>query len=176
MDPNSLQSTLTGGPPFLKELLLILAGGACAALGGFLSTWYQSSRARKIRFEEILGERKVAIYQKALLLAMQLQEILLQATAEEALSFTEQHHAWLCDNVLFLPHPYEQNWQSIRFHLRSLIRRQSQADAHQHATELTQLQSFMRDLAKEMEATIRKELNLPPVTIRRPPKNVGETQ
>ncbi len=54
---------------------------------------------------------------------MQLQDFLLQATAEEALSFTEQHHAWLCDNVIFLPDSYEDNWQSIRANLRSLIRR-----------------------------------------------------
>lgn len=157
---------------FLQTLL----GAICAVMGGFAALWFQSKLARKIRFEETLGECKVAIYQKALLLAMQLQDILLQATAEEALSFTEQHHAWVCDNVIFLPQPYEENWQSIRFNLRSLIRRQSQPGAHEHATELTELQSFMRDLAKEMEATIRKELNLPTVTIRRPENSVGDAK
>lgn len=42
---------------YLKELSLILVGSICAAVGGFLSTWYQSMKARKVRFEETVGER-----------------------------------------------------------------------------------------------------------------------
>jgi hypothetical protein len=34
----------------MKELLLVLVGGICSALGGFLAVWYRAKKASKIKF------------------------------------------------------------------------------------------------------------------------------
>ena len=49
----------------LKEILLVLAGAISAIFGGFLATWYQAKKARKIRREEVIGEKQVEVYQQA---------------------------------------------------------------------------------------------------------------
>lgn len=152
---------------FIKELGLILVGGACAAGGGFLSAWYQSTKARKIRFEEILGERKVEVYQKALSLALQLQSVLIQGTIEDSLGFVNSNHSWVCDNAIFLPEKYEQNWKSVLLNLRSIKRLESGRGSDEQADKLTEMESFVDTLAKEMEQITRKELGLDEIKIQR---------
>ena len=49
----------------LKEILFVLTGAISAILGGFLATWYETKKARKIRREEVIGEKQVEAYQQA---------------------------------------------------------------------------------------------------------------
>ena len=160
-----------------KDLLLVLAGGFCAAFGGFVSTWYMARNARKIKMEETIGQQKVDAYKKALKLADQLKSILIQGTYEDVLSFISQENAWVLDNEILLPPKFAQYWHSVRLNILSAKRRaQAQgkmADGEkrdQKIEDLVELDSFIDKLAEEAEEEIRKELGLPPFKIHRPPK------
>jgi hypothetical protein len=67
----------------IKELLLVIAGGFCSAIGGFTAIWYQTKKARQTRFEEMIGEQKLEVYKKALSLIDQIQTLLIQGVTEK---------------------------------------------------------------------------------------------
>ena len=50
----------------MKEIILVLVGGVCSALGGMIAIWYQAKKARKIRMEEVRGEQQLEACKKAL--------------------------------------------------------------------------------------------------------------
>ncbi len=161
----------------MKELLLVLVGGVCSAFGGFLATWYRAKNAAKIKLQETIGERKVAAYGKGLELIGQLQSILIQGVAEDALNFLYENGNWFANNLILLPHTFVENWRSIRLNLKSAIRlRETQEKMPDGAKRdakiemVVSIDSFCDELAKEAEESIRKELNLPECKIKRPEK------
>jgi len=155
----------------MKDLFLVLIGGLCAAFGGFVSTWYQAKRARKIKMEETIGVQKVEAYKKALLLISQLRGILIQGTHEDGISFMKEHHEWLSNNIILLPHTFVENWQTIRIQLRQSKRRMSpgrMVDEDKKVKlgkEVDELADSMDNLAEQAEKEIRSELGLPQVNV-----------
>jgi hypothetical protein len=185
MDPNALvQRAQLSLFAEYKDLLMVLAGGLCAALGGalggILTTWYRARTARRQKMEETIGAQKVDAYKKALRLASQLQSMLIQGTYGDVLGFIEEGNSWVIDNEILLPQVFAEYWHSVRANVLSAQRReQSQArlaDGPERDTrieELLQLEEFTRGLAKKAENTLRTELHLTPFKIHRPPKDAG---
>lgn len=155
----------------MKDLFLVLIGGLCAAFGGFVSTWYKAKNARKIKMEETIGEQKAEAYKKALSLISQLRGLLVTGTHEDGISFMEAHREWLSNNIILLPHLFEENWQSIRLQLSQSKRRSSpgrmvdENKKNKLVNEVDELAVSMDHLAEQAEKEIRSELNLPQVNV-----------
>ena len=165
----------------MKELLFVLIGGICSALGGFFATFYQVRQAEKIKFRETIGEQKVAAHRKGLGLIDQLQTILSKDTKEDALKFIYENGQWFADNLILLPHAFVENWRSIRISLKkaillceSLDKRPDGLKNEKKEDQVNTLLSFCDELAKEAEAAIRKELNLPEYKIKQPATKTEE--
>lgn len=150
----------------LKELLLVLAGAISAIFGGFLATLYQAKKARKIRREEVIGEKQVAVYNQAASLIYSLQGLLIQATLSDVIKFMHEHKDWFWDNIVFLPPKFRDKWLSIRLALNKAVRIEKQQGPDKVA-ELTSLETYLDKLAKEAEVAILNELNMPSVKIER---------
>jgi len=131
--------------------------------------------AGTIRLKETIAERRVATYGKGLELIEQLQSVLIQGIAEDSLKFVESHGRWFADNRILLPPVFVENWRSIRLNLHSAIQentaQEKMADGAERDTLINhvgQLRGFCDELAREAEASIRNELNLPECRIRHP--------
>jgi len=118
MEPNSLP-TLENMSLFAeyKDLLLVLAGGFCAAFGGFVSTWYLAKKARQIKFAETIGVQQVETSKKALALISELNTILLQGGLQEGHTFMNENQTWFIDSVILLPPKFVEYWISMRSNL-----------------------------------------------------------
>lgn len=182
MNPNSLIPT--NNPSWFaeyKDLLLVLAGGLCAAFGGFFSTWFKARNARKIKMEETIGRQKVDVYKKALKLAHQLKSILMQGVYEDVLSFISKENPWVIDNEILLPLKFAQYWHSVRQNILSAQRKEKSLKRMSEGTKqgetiekkVEEIETFTDNLAKAAEEEIRNELRLPTFKIIRPPKQKG---
>jgi len=165
----------------MKDVLLVLAGALSSIAGGFLATWYRARIAGEVKLKETIAERKVAAYGKGLELIGRVQSVLVQETKEGALAFLYKHGSWFADNLILLPHTFVVNWRSIRQNLKIAI---TLADAQQKKTDEDEREgiigqcvervSFCEKLAKEAEASIRDELDLPEFAIKHPPDTPSE--
>jgi len=178
MDPNSVEQTvISSWFAEYKDLLLVLAGGFCAAFGGFVSTWYRAKKARKIKMEETIGQQQVEVFKKALRLASNLSSILIQGIETDVLKYISKHNEWVIENEILLPPKFAQYWHSVRANVRSIIRKlkplermKDGDEIDKKVDELDVLDEFTRKLANDAEKEIRKKLKLPPFKIHRPPK------
>ena len=155
-----------------KELLLVLVGGLCAAFGGFFATWYLAKNSRRIRREEIIGEKQVEVYQKAARLSSQIQSLLIQGTLEDARKFVQENSEWFCDNRLFLPQGFQDKWISIKSNLNKAVRLEKkqgeEVDEKKRGNQIDKLgdlESFIRELAQAAEKVVLEELDLRPIEI-----------
>lgn len=156
----------------IKDILLVLVGAICAALGGLIATWYQSKTARKIRREEVIGEKQVEAFQKAARLASQIQSLLIQGTLDDTIRFIQENGDWFWENRLFLPQGFQNKWCSIKGHLlnaklleESQKQKRNEAERSRKIDELVKLISFIRQLAKDAEREVLKELGTSPIEI-----------
>ena len=97
----------------LKDILLISIGSISAIIGGFFSMWYQAKKARKMRFEERIGEKMVDACSKALSLILEVRKRLLGDSDENALRNIEEKTSWVNENRAFLPDQFYNTWHSI---------------------------------------------------------------
>ena len=162
-----------------KDLLLVLAGGFCAAFGGFMSTWFMVKNARKIKIAETIGQQQVDAYKKAMRLAGQLNLILIQGVYKDVLSFMSEENPWVIDNAILLPPKFVEYWCSIRLNVSSAQRKETPLEGmsegperDKRIEEIVQINEFNRKLAKDAEEEIRKELDLPPFKIHHPQKQI----
>lgn len=156
----------------MLQLFLVLVGGLCAALGGVLSTWYKAKKTCKIRMDEIIAEKKVEACEKALLLMGQLRPLLIEGIPEDWLRFVFKQEEWFWNNRAYLPKEFSNNWLTIKLELRKAIRmekaiyKQTVTDENK-ADDLVDLESHIRQLAKEAEERIEREFHLQPIKIHR---------
>ena len=155
-----------------KQVLLVLTGAISAILGGFLATWYQTKKARKIRREEVIGERQVEVYQQAARVASSLQSVLMQGTLEDAVRYVNEQGDWFWKNRLFLPQGFQNKWISLKSNLRRAVHMEkaqaTQKDENERGKQidtLGELESFLDQLAEEAEKEILGELGLSPIEI-----------
>jgi len=181
MDPNSVMPE--NAPSWLaeyKDLILVLAGGFCAAFGGFVSTWYRARTARSIKMREEIGRQQVEIYNKALRLTGGLGAILVQGTSTDVLNWMQRENGWVLDSEVLLPQGFVECWHSVKLNVKS-AKRQEQAQQrmaegeqkNKAIEEIVATDTFNRGLIKATEEAIRKECGLAPFIIHRPPKPKG---
>lgn len=175
MDPN-MPSVIeaVGVSPWYADFLLVLAGGVAAALGGLLTTMYQARVARRVKFEEVMGEQKAKALGKAMRLMNALSSILIQGAEKDVLDYIHQNNEWMLDNEPLLPQKAAENWHSIRHITLSMIRKDERQRKMEHGAERDQLiqeigdeWQYTRELAKEAEALIRTEFGLAPFKVHR---------
>ena len=166
--------------PATKDLFLVLAGGLCAAFGGFFSTWFKARNARKIKMEETIGRQKVDVYKKALKLIHFLKSRLEQGVSEDVLSFISKENPWVIDNEILLPPKFAIYWHSVRQNILSVQRKDKSLERMSEGTKqsetiekIAEIETFTDNLAKNAEEEIRNELRLPTFEIIRPPKQKG---
>lgn len=152
------------------EILPVLIGGLCAITGGFLSTWYLSKKARKIRFEETIAEKQVEICREALSAIGYLRSLLLQGTLEDSLNFMSKRDKWFWDSRAFLPHKFLDNWLSIKLYLQKVVRTQKNRTGENAVEKIDKYEEFINKLACDAETEILSVLSLPPITIHHLPK------
>ncbi len=164
----------------MKEIILVLIGGICSVIGGCIAIWYQAKKARQVRMEEVKGEQQLEACKKALSLIDQIQSLLIQGTAEDVLKFLYDNGEWFSMNQILLPHTFVENWRSIRLNLQSVKRKddtqQKMANEPKRdkiINDIVKTEDFVRQLAKEADAVLRKELGLKEVDIKRPNKKNG---
>ncbi len=179
IDLNSLSNLSIA--PWWKDILLVLIGGGCAfsgsVVGTIVSITYQTKKARQMKMEETIGRQKVDALKKALRLANQLGSILIQGINDDVISFIKAENTWVLDNEILLPTKFVVNWHSVRQNILS-ARRKDKArlkmdegpKLEKIIDEITELEKFADNLAKEAEIAIRTDLGLPPFKIRRPNK------
>ena len=156
----------------LKDILLVIAGGFCGALGGLLATWYQSKKARQIRREEVIGEKQVEVYRVAARVSSSLQSLLIQGTLEDALKYVSEQGDWFWENRLFLPQGFQNKWITLKSNLRRAVRLEKTQDTkpdgderNQQIDSLNELESRLDKLAEEAEKEILNELGLSQIEI-----------
>ncbi|MCK4751986.1 MAG: hypothetical protein KAS75_00970 [Planctomycetes bacterium] len=158
----------------LKEILLILAGAISATFGGFFATLYQAKQARKIRREEIIGEKQVEICQQVATRIATLKSIPDQISLEEASKYVYENETWFWDNCLFLPSKFRNKWLSIRLNLKKAVRRVNQIykleePSEKIEEELGKLEDGIAKMIDEAESIILQEFKLPKIEVEKIP-------
>ena len=158
-----------------KELLLVLVGGICSALGGFAAIWYQAKKAGQIRREEVRAEQGLEACKKALALSEQLWTFSISRSTDDTLKLLADNGEWFSINQLLLPHKFVENLISIRLAMSNiqdyesdLKRISGQEKMSDIAREISKNKTFIRKLINEMETVIRKELGSKEIKIRTP--------
>ncbi|MCK4998222.1 MAG: hypothetical protein KAS23_01765 [Anaerohalosphaera sp.] len=159
----------------MKEFFFVLLGAFCSTVGGIATIWFQAKKARQIRREELIGEQGLEVAKKALSLTDQIQTLRIQGDAEDVITLLYKEGEWFSMNQILLPHIFVENWRSMRLGLRKLKRRESQIgkmqdgpDRDKIINEMGDMDTFLDDLAAEMERCLREELGLKKVCIKKP--------
>jgi len=153
----------------MNEIVYVLIGGICSALGGCLAIWYQAKKARKIRREEVRGEKEIDAWTRAMYLIGRIQTLLMQSTTEDTLKFLYDNDEWFSMNLMFLPHKFEENWRSIKLNLKNLQLFEQGAKGpdgqgrNEAINNAVETKDCNRKLAKEAYEELRKKLNLPEI-------------
>ena len=153
-----------------KELLLVLVGGLCAAFGGFLATWYLAKNSRRIKREEVIGEKQVEVYQKAASIASNLQYRLLQGQKfQDIYKFVGANHNWFWENRPLLPKDYQNGWCTIKAHLMTAMQMDESVrggtSLRKMEEDFLQLRNKLQNLVKQMEKEVLAELGCTPIEI-----------
>ena len=105
------------------QIVSTLVGGVCATMGGFLSMWYQTKKARRIKFEETIGEKMVCACGEALSLIIEVKGRWVQCAEQETIKYVEEKTHWIWQNRAFLPSEFYNAWHSARQLMRKIVRR-----------------------------------------------------
>ncbi len=106
----------------MKEIVLVLIGAACSALGGCAAIWYRAKKARQIKMEERAAEHQFEASKKALRLTRELRTLLVKREHENARQFHRDHSVWFSDSWMFLPDGFVEGWKVIALELGKLSR------------------------------------------------------
>jgi len=110
----------------MKEVVLVLIGAVCSALGGSVAScvaiWYKAKKARQMRIEERAGEYQFEASKKALRLIRELRTALVKREHENTRQFYCDNGLWFSDNWMFLPAGFVEGWKSIALKLGELSR------------------------------------------------------
>jgi hypothetical protein len=125
--------------------------------------------------EEAIGEKKVEVYREALPLISHLRYSLIEDIPFDSLKFVMSQEEWFWNSRAFLPNEFSDKWESVRINLLKAINldrsiERSEKPDDNKVNELRSLELYIRQLAKEAERLIERELDLPPIKVHRLPK------
>lgn len=101
---------------------LVLLGGVIGLAGSVSVVAYQTHKAKRVRMDEAIADKKVIANGEAYGVLKMLQASLSQGTYSRSLDFIEDKEPWMIDNRLFLPQDFASNWWTIRAGLRKCVR------------------------------------------------------
>ena len=142
----------------IMDMLKFFLGALSAILGSFLAMRYQIKKARKIRMDEIIAERKVHTNGEAYAKMKDIASRLAQSTLENVLRVILENEKWFFRNRLYLPGKYPNKWITIRNKVSEAIR--SQLQSPEKADELASLKKALIKIANEAIDEIYKEMEL----------------
>lgn len=125
----------------LLTIIGILIGGFLAILGSFIAIWYQAKKARKIRMDEIIAEKKVTANAEAYANMKVIASLLAQSTFQDVKKVFYNNETWLFNNRLFLPGRFPDRWLAIRNTVSDNINLEKQLP--EKASELTSLKKAL---------------------------------
>ena len=141
----------------MTDTLKILLGGLLAILGGFIATWYQAKKARKIRMDEVIAVKKVDANAEAYVKMKGIVSLLAQSKLQDALKVILANESWLFSNRLFLPGKFPDKWLTIRNNVNEAIRLEKQPEK---AKELAFLKKILPNIADEAIDIIYKDMEV----------------
>lgn len=143
-------------------MIEVIIGGILAILGGMVSIWFQTSRARKNRMEEIIAEKKVQINAEAYSRMKEIEAMLIQESPKNTLKTIIDHEVWFLNTRLFLPGKFPDKWLSIRKGLNKAVRLEGQPDK---VDELTKLEKDLSNIAEEAILEIYEDMKIERIKI-----------
>ena len=153
-------------------MLQVIIGGLLAILGGFVATYYQAKKARKIRMDEIIAEKKIQASAEAFTKFTELKGVTMLGTTKAAVQAMEGQKEWLFNNRLFLPGQFYSKWFSLRKVLHNIQSVEEDLEAPKNAqdkqepiTKKMDLKNSVERLLSEAEKEILKDMNVSPLSI-----------
>ncbi|MDD5427725.1 MAG: hypothetical protein PHI58_00615 [Candidatus Omnitrophica bacterium] len=98
----------------MKEIFYILIGAVCSIIGGMISIWYQAKKARKIKIDELIVEKKIEAINQAYYNTKQIESMLIQSSIECVCMRMHDHDIWFISNRLFLPINFTKKWLLLK--------------------------------------------------------------
>ena len=142
----------------IMDMLKFFLGALSAMLGSFLAIRYQIKKARRIRMDEIIAEKKVENNGAAYARMKDIASRLAQSTLEDVLSAMLGNESWFFRSRIFLPGKYPNKWITIRNKVNEAIKLQLQSP--EKANELASLKKALIKIANEAIDEIYKEMEL----------------
>ncbi len=154
----------------------VVIGGLVAIFGGFLATWYQATKARKIRIDEIMAEKQVEAWRQAHNRITRLKSMMIQRSNKDVCEWIGENEEWFFTSIPFLPNKFVNKWLSIRKYWRRATRLsdspQGDYDEEKRSTvidEICECESHCEKLAEEALAEIERNLGIEPIRIEKMP-------
>lgn len=147
----------------MMDTLKILLGGVLAILSGFIATLYQAKKARKIRMDEVIAEKKVTANAEAYAKMKDIASRLAHGTLQDVLRVIIENESWFFSNRIFLPGKFPDKWLTIRNNVDKAIKLQEQLP--EKASELASLKDALREIANKAIDEIYKEMELPRIEV-----------
>lgn len=160
----------------MRDFCLILIGAICSTVGGIVAFLIQAAMARRIRRDELIGEQSLEAAKKALSLTDLIYTLRIQGVTEDILKLLQDEGHWFSMSQVLLPHAFVENWRTLRIRLRQLKRRESYLDEITDEAEKEEkikekeigtMEEFIDKLIEEMDVSIRKELGMKKVCIKK---------
>lgn len=139
-------------------------GGGLAILGGFAGTWFQTKLTRRRRMEELIAERKVAIYAEAYSRVKRVQTLLSSSSLQKVDDYILSCETWFWESRLFLPRQFPDKWLSVRNGVAQATGLEHQPD-NKSVQQLASLRRNLADLTAEVGEEIYREMGLKEIKI-----------
>ena len=153
-------------------MLQVIIGGLLAIAGGFVATYYQAKKARRIRMDEIMAEKKIQANAEAFTKFTELKGATMVGTTKAAVGAIESQMEWLFKNRLFLPGEFYSKWFSLRMVLHNIQSVKEDLETEENPqvkeqliTKKTELKKNSQCLLDEAEKEILKDMNVSPISI-----------
>ena len=156
-------------------LIGMLIGALLVTLGGFMAIWYLTKKARQIRREEIIAEKRIEANREGFNHITDLRSMMQQNTPEQVLEWIGQNEKWFVNSRLFLPGKFVQKWLSIGKYCQRLVklktRHMQMNDEMRKAgvlDEMRECESYCTRLADEALDEIYRDMDIAPIAIEEP--------
>jgi|GEM_PF-1642595 len=144
-----------GSPAPWFQLIPVTVGGLLAILGGFLSGLFQARRARRVRMEELIAERKVQANAEGYGKMKHIQGLLIQSEIEFVAKAMQDSEEWFWNNRLFLPARFSDKFLDLRTGVSRAMRLAKQLP--KTAEELSTLEGELGRLMEESNQEIYRD-------------------
>ena len=156
-------------------LIGVFVGALLAILGGFMAIWYQTKKARQVRREEIIAEKRIEANREAFSRIIDLRAVMLQSTPEQVLEWIGRNEKWFFDSRLFLPGDFAEKWLAVRQYCQRLVKLKTTLEQIKDELrkggiidEMVECESYCTQLTDKALGEIYRDMNISPIAIEAP--------